>query len=87
MKTTSHSMRPAREFWVNRGSEARMTVVFSKTRGKANGCIMISTGGEPGEGPAHAGPCRPESEFGVSPMYSGSISVGGCCENITLPAV
>lgn len=83
-------MRPAREFWVTKGSEARMTVVFSKTRGKANGCIMISTGGEPGEA------YRVQLTQGLAGQSQSlecllhtveAISVGERYKNITLPVV
>ena len=90
METTSHSMRPAREFWVNKGYEARVNVVFSKTRGKANGCIMISTGGEPGEA------YRVQLTQGLAGQSQSlecllctveATSVGECCKKITLPVV
>ena len=45
----SHSKKLTRQFWANRGSKARMSVAFSKTRGKASGWIVMDLGGEPGE--------------------------------------
>lgn len=45
----SHSKKLAGQFWANKGPEARMRVAFSKTRGKANGWIVMDPGGEPEE--------------------------------------